>query len=137
MEFQEAPRKTSGGSGDDDNVWSPKVKGHGPLVGTVTERTGGLVSKFGGTGEVLKVVDDDGIEWTVLAFATRLLDCLEHFDPQVGDCVGISYEGSESTKSGNTIDNYKMGVERGTKSPAAAAAAPASPATGTDTDLPF
>lgn len=132
MEFQSAPSKAISGD-DDGNVWSPKKEGHGPLVGTLLERTTGIVSKFGGTGEVLKVVDDNGVEWTVLAFATRLVDCLEHFNPQVGDRVGISYEGSEPTKSGNTIDNYKMGIERAKSTPVPAAVAPAA----TDTDMPF
>lgn len=135
MQFQEAPRKSSN-TDSDDLVWSPKKAGHGPLIGTLTERKTGLVSKFGGSGEVLKIVDDNGEEWTVLAFAARLLDCLEAFDPQVGDRVGVSFEGSEMRDNGHSIDNYKMGVERAATG-SAVPAAPSVPAPSADSDLPF
>lgn len=107
------------------------------LVVDQTERDLGFDQK--GTAPFLRVLADDGVEWSVAGFHAVLRAELLRVSPRIGDRIGVLYQGEGTAKENQSAPHlYRVVVERNPDGPQQAdAELPPAPDFDVDADIPF
>lgn len=107
------------------------------LVIDQTERELGFDQK--GTAPFLRVLSDDGVEWSVAGFHAVLRAELLRVGPRIGDRIGVLYQGEGQAKENQSAPHlYRVVVERNPDGPQQAdAELPPAPDFDVDADIPF
>jgi hypothetical protein len=107
------------------------------LVIDKTERELGFEQQ--GTAPFLRVLADDGTEWSVAGFHAVLRAELLRTGPHVGDRVGVIYQGEGKAKKDQSAPHlYRVVVERNPDGPQEPdRELPPAPDFNPDSDIPF
>lgn len=107
------------------------------LVIDKTERELGFEQQ--GTAPFLRVLDDDGTEWSVAGFHAVLRAEIIRTGPHVGDRVGVIYQGEGKAKENQSAPHlYRVVVERNPDGPQEPdRELPPAPDFAPDADIPF
>lgn len=109
---------------------------HGLVLGQSERELG-----FGQKGEapILRVLADDGVEWNIAGFHAILRAELVREGPQIGDRIGVAYEGLGKAKENQSPPHlYRVVVERNPDGPQKPDAdLPPAPDFNPDADIPF
>lgn len=107
------------------------------LVIELTERDLGFEQK--GTAPFVRVLADDGQEWSVAGFHAVLRAELLRVGPHVGDRIGVLYQGEGTAKENQSPPHlYRVVVERNPDGPQEPDRdLPPAPDFNPDADIPF
>lgn len=123
--------------------WKPHTDHDQPksvsgLVIDQSERDLGYDQK--GTAPFFRVLADDGLEWSVAGFHAVLRMELQRVGPNIGDRIGVLYEGEGKAKENQSAPHmYRVVLERNPDGPQARdpELAPAPDFGDPDADIPF
>lgn len=107
------------------------------LVLEITERDLGFEQK--GTAPFVRVLADDGTEWSVAGFHAVLRAELLRIGPRIGDRIGVIYQGEGTAKENQSPPHlYRVAVERNPDGPQRPdSELPPAPDFDPDADIPF
>jgi hypothetical protein len=97
----------------DDREWRPHEREHDcptAIFGLVLER-GTYYSRFDKEHHTARVLTDDNVVWSVIAFHGWLQSELERKDPRVGDFVGIAFTGTKPARREGESPAFTYRVE--------------------------
>ena len=100
----------------ENREWRPQEPQHGcpsMIFGLVLER-GTYFSKFSKEHETARVLTDDNVVWSVIAFHGYLQSEFERKAPRVGDYIAIAHLGTKPAKKPGESDAnvYRIELER-------------------------
>lgn len=93
------------------SAWRPDQEGPDTLIGTVVDIQVG--SSDYGTYPIVVIRNDEGVEKAIHGFHSVLQNELKKHRPNIGERVGVKYQGEITPKSGGRpYKGYRVVVER-------------------------